>query len=100
MKTPYVVVVDFKIRPGGVDAFRRIMLEQARNSLAKEEGCHYFDVAVDPGDPAQFHLYEIYADEQAFATHRKYPHYHEFTAASTPLIEARTVRFFQRLALD
>lgn len=100
MKEPYVVVVDFKIRPDRVDEFRKVMLEQAASSLDKEEGCHYFDVAVDPGDPAQFHLYEIYADEQAFAAHRQCPHYHEFIAASTPLIAAKTVRIFRRLARD
>jgi (4S)-4-hydroxy-5-phosphonooxypentane-2,3-dione isomerase len=92
MNGTFVVIVDFKFKDGQSEAGRRVLLEQATNSLANEPGCERFDVVADPADPLRFWLYEIYADAAAFAAHQTYPHYHAFAAASTPLIDTKTVR--------
>ena len=36
-------------------------------------------------------LYEIYADEAAFAAHLKMPHFIEFDAATKAMIKGRTI---------
>jgi autoinducer 2-degrading protein len=97
MADQFVVVVDFRIKRDFIREFEHVMLKQAADSLALEPGCHYFDVVVDAGEPDLYHLYEVYTDAAAFAAHREYPHYHDFVAASTPLIESKVVRTFRRL---
>lgn len=76
----FVITVEFTVKAAHVAEFRSAMLEQARNSLAKESGCRQFDVCFDPKDEGRVFLYEIYDDEAAFQEHLKSPHFLDFDA--------------------
>lgn len=82
--TAFVVLVEFEIVPGKVDAFLEAVRVNAAASAANEPGCRKFDVLVDIDHPARANtvtLYEIYDDEAAFDTHRTMPHFADFSAA-------------------
>ena len=49
-------------------------------SLAREEGCHRFDIRQERRDPALFLLIEIYQDDEALQIHRESEHYLAFRA--------------------
>lgn len=82
--TAFVVLVEFEIVPGKLDAFMEIVRVNAAASARDEPGCRKFDVLRDIADPARANivtLYEIYDDEAAFDTHRTMPHYKVFSDA-------------------
>lgn len=89
--TPFAIIVDFHLRPGARAEFRRLIDANARQSAAVEPGCHRFDV-LEPQDEAdRILLYEIYADEAAFADHMTSAHFIQFDAESAPLVIGKSV---------
>ena len=91
----HVVLVEFRLKQGAAERFMPLMLHQAATSLASEAGCHRFDVCVDPAEARNVVLYEIYTDAAAFKTHLATPHFAEFNAAVSTLIDDKSVRQFE-----
>lgn len=88
---PYVIVVDFHVKPGSKSEFRRLLEENARTSCRAEPGCRRFDV-LEPADGVnRILLYEIYEDRRAFDHHLASPHFAKFDAESRPHIAAKNV---------
>lgn len=87
----YCIIVRTQLKPGNRERFLDAMLPNAQASVREEPGCHVFDVIEDRDTPDLFHLYEIYADEQALAAHKQTPHYKASREVVTPLIEAQNV---------
>ena len=69
----HVIIVRWRLRPDSVDAFERAMREHVAATRRTEPGCLQFDVAVDKQDPRTYHLFEVYADDQALEQHSKSP---------------------------
>jgi quinol monooxygenase YgiN len=90
------LVVEFRIKPGHIDAFDEAIRANARASVANESGCRQFDVCRDPADPALFFLYELYDDDAAIQAHLQSPHFLQMSAATAPWVEAKLVRKLQR----
>lgn len=88
-----VVLVEFDLNEGTVDAFMPLMRKQARTSLDAEPGCHRFDICSAPEDPSRVLLYELYDDRQAFDTHLASAHFRSFDAEVAPMVAAKSVRF-------
>lgn len=93
----FTVVVEFHIQPAHVLAFREAMVNNARQSVATEAGCHQFDVCCDPADPTLFFLYELYDSPEAFALHLKAAHFLDFDLATRHMVQSKQVRQLQRL---
>lgn len=87
----YVVIVDFRLKPGKRAAFRRLIDENARASVREEPGCRRFDVVEPTGEPDRILLYEIYDDRAAFDLHLKAGHFIAFDAASADVVAVKTV---------
>ena len=88
---PYVITVDFRLRPGAMASFRRLIDDNARASVRREPGCRRFDVLAPKDEPDRVMLYEIYDDRAAFEAHLKTPHFASFNAASAELVSEKTV---------
>jgi quinol monooxygenase YgiN len=89
--TGFVIVVDFKIKAGAMDAFRRLIDDNAQASVKDEPGCQRFDVLASRKDADRVLLYEIYDNRAAFDAHLKTPHFAQFNTASTALVADKTV---------
>ena len=84
----FTVMVSLRVKPDMVERFLDAIGENSRASRRDEPGCLRFDVHRDNDDPSHFILYELYADERAFADdHRGAPHYETWRAASAELLE-------------
>jgi (4S)-4-hydroxy-5-phosphonooxypentane-2,3-dione isomerase len=84
----YALIVSLRVKPGMTDRFRAAIEENSRACRRDEPGCLRFDVHRDVDDPNHYLLYELYADERAFAeAHRGAPHYQKWRAASAELLE-------------
>ncbi|MCS6878888.1 MAG: antibiotic biosynthesis monooxygenase [Geminicoccaceae bacterium] len=93
-----VVVAEFKVRPGQMDAFLPLLEQHARNSRAHEPGCLQFDVVRDGTDPDRAFVYEVYRDEAAFEEHKKAPYLAAFRERADPLLLERKVSVHRRVA--
>ena len=76
----HVVTVLFETTEVNSDSFREAVMQQAQNSLTREEGCRRFDVCQDPDQTTRFFLYEFYVDKAAFDLHLKSDHFQDFDA--------------------
>ncbi len=93
----YVITVEFQIDPSRVELFRVAMMNQAKNSLEREEDCHQFDVCFDEERPELCFLYEKYTDLAAFEHHRQTRHMAEFNETVTPWVQHKTVRAWNQV---
>jgi (4S)-4-hydroxy-5-phosphonooxypentane-2,3-dione isomerase len=89
----FVVTVDFRLKPGSLEQFRRLMDRNAIDSCALEPGCRRFDVMVPEGVADCIFLYEIYDDRAAFDAHLKTPHFDVFNRDSNDLVISKDVKF-------
>lgn len=87
----FVIVVDFRVKPGQMAAFRKLIDDNARASVRDEPGCSRFDVCANRKDQERILLYEIYDDRAAFDAHLKTRHFAVFNEASAPLVADKTV---------
>jgi autoinducer 2-degrading protein len=67
-----LVFVD--VKPECVEAFKKISVYNHDNTR-KEPGNVRFDVLQNNDDPTKFTLYEVFADADAAAAHKKTAHY-------------------------
>ena len=93
----YVIAVDFEIDPSKLDEFLPLMKANAAASVRDEAGCHLFEVCQDPDAPHHIFLYELYDDRAAFDAHLASAHFKNFDAATSDMLQAKTVRTFTRL---
>jgi (4S)-4-hydroxy-5-phosphonooxypentane-2,3-dione isomerase len=91
----WVVTVEFTIRPGCADPFLERLASQAADSLL-EPGCSQFDICVDPSDEHRVFLYEVYANQQAFADHLASAHFKKFDGATLPWVSSKSVAQWRR----
>lgn len=87
----FVIMVDFHLRPGTMDAFRGLIDANAIASFAEEPGCQRFDVLVPKGGGDRIMLYEIYDDREAFNAHLRTPHFAQFNQDSAALVMDKMV---------
>lgn len=92
----FVVLVHFEIQPGFEQQFHEAVKLQARNSVLMEEKCHVFDVCQSNSDEANFALYELYSDAEAFDVHLKSEHFLAFDQLVGPWIKDKTVQLLTR----
>jgi quinol monooxygenase YgiN len=87
----FVVTVTFEAYPEQAAAFLARVHTQAADSLANEEGCHRFDVCIDPRQPERVFLYEVYTDAAAFEGHLATAHFKAFDAEAGPMLRSKAV---------
>jgi quinol monooxygenase YgiN len=92
----FVIVAEFEVRPEGLERFLELAKTDASQSVAKEPGCHQFDVTVDRAGNRVL-LYEVYDDQAAFDAHLQTPHLAAFRAGIEPLVVSRNVRRLTRV---
>ena len=85
-----VVHVHVRVKPECVEDFRKICIENARNSV-KEPGVARFDVVQQADDPTRFVLVEVYRTADAPAKHKEPAHYATWRDVVAPMMaEPRT----------
>lgn len=90
----YAVCVTFTTHPGRMAAFLPLMRAQAETSLAREPGCHRFDICTAADAPDTLFLYELYSCRAAFDAHLASAHFRAFDASVAGLVAAKEVRLF------
>jgi quinol monooxygenase YgiN len=92
----FVIIAEFEVKPDRLERFLALATADASQSVAKEPGCHQFDVTVDQAANRVL-LYEVYDDEAAFDAHLQTPHLRTFRDGIEPLVVSRNVRRLTRV---
>lgn len=90
----FVVTVEFEVDGAQLGPFMREMVTNARASREREPGCLVFDVCVDPAQPTQVFLYELYIDAAAFEQHKREGHFLDFDHTVAPWLLRKVVRSY------
>ena len=85
------LVVDFKVKPGTKAQFLDIIREHASRTLENEEGCLRFDVCEPIEGGNRVFLYEVYADDAAFETHKASPILARTRERYADIVESRDI---------
>jgi autoinducer 2-degrading protein len=88
--TGFVVIVDFRLKPGAYGSFRDMVAANADASVRDEPGCRRFDIVVPRGVRDRVMLYEIYDDEAAFEEHCRSTHFERFDRESAGLVAEKS----------
>ncbi len=86
-----IVLVNVRVKPEHVEAFKEATIENARNSI-QEPGVAQFDVLQVSDDPTRFLLYEVYRSPDAPARHRETAHYNAWVAKVTDMLAEQRTR--------
>jgi len=87
-----VLFITLKIDPARLPDYLRLIEQQLDDVMTQEEGCLHFEVSLDKSEPATVYLYEVWASEAAFTTHRGGPVQSRFFAASEGMVMDRRRR--------
>jgi (4S)-4-hydroxy-5-phosphonooxypentane-2,3-dione isomerase len=87
----FVVLVDFRLKPGSQSGFRKLVDANATDSVRNEPGCRRFDVLEVQAQSDRVLLYEIYDNEAAFDEHCRTRHFLDFDKASAALVAEKIV---------
>ena len=87
----YVVLVQITVRLEMVAEFERLLLHNARESVARDPGCLRFDVSQDVDDPTRWILHEVYDTAESHAAHRQSPHFLAYDAFASEAVEEKIV---------
>ena len=92
---PYVVTVDFAIKPNFLSEFMDLISENAKASVTLEEHCLRFDVLTPISSEAdKVFLYEIYTSQAAFENHLTTQHYKKFDRATAHMVVSKSPKAF------
>jgi quinol monooxygenase YgiN len=63
-----------------------------------EPGCRFYQAYRDPAEPRVFHIFEIYEDEAAVATHGASEHFATYALGQAiPVLESRERAFYETI---
>jgi (4S)-4-hydroxy-5-phosphonooxypentane-2,3-dione isomerase len=91
VKPVHVVMILLTVKPELADEFERVLLHNARESVATDPGCLRFDVSQQADDPTRWMIQEVYERPEAHAAHRQSPHFFAFQAVADRAVVEKTV---------
>jgi quinol monooxygenase YgiN len=87
----YVVLVQIAVRPEMLSEFERLLLHNARESVAHDKGCLRFDVSQHVDDPTRWVLHEVYDAPESHAAHRQSTHFLAYDVFARDAVIERAV---------
>jgi quinol monooxygenase YgiN len=93
----YVVSATWTAEPGQEGVVLDAIEKLTPRSRA-EKGNVFYQAYQDPAEPSVFHLFEIYADEDAYAAHGASEHFAEFGhGQAIPVLAKRERAFYETI---
>lgn len=90
----HVLAVTWTAKPGNEDTVRGI-LERLGEASRQEPGCVTYTTHVNPENPREFFIYEMYRDADGLLAHQETDHFKELVLEKAiPLLEERVRKTF------
>ncbi len=85
----FTLIVKLKLKPGCMDKFMPLILENQRLSRQNEPGCRRFDVYRNNEEADTLAFVEEYDDEDAFKAHQGSAHFQAYFEAAKDMMAER-----------
>ena len=85
----FALLVTMRVKPGCMEDFKKLILENAEAARRDEPGCHGFKVLASNDDENTLYFYEEYTDEEAFKAHQAAPHFKKYFEAAKDMMADR-----------
>lgn len=85
-RAPILRMVQVTLNPDAAQAFRRIVVDEMKQAMAKESGVLAMYAATQKGQADAWYFVEIYADENAYTAHRQTPHFQSYLKETASLV--------------
>ena len=90
----YILAVTWTAKPGNEEEVLGL-LRRLREASNEEPGVITYEAHVDPENPRQFFIYEVYEDAGGLEAHQETPHFRELVLEKAiPLLEFRERKYF------
>ena len=90
----FAITAELEINPDQKGAFLQRLMRHRASCLETEEGCLRFDVLLPKDAENRVVLYEVYATEAAFDTHRVTPHFLAYRKDIEGMVISRKISEF------
>ena len=77
---------EIEVVPGQIEAYRAILGEEIRASVALEPGVIMLNAVVATDAPDSVRILEVYADQAAYEAHLKTPHFLKYKAETAHMV--------------
>jgi quinol monooxygenase YgiN len=84
-----VRIAQLEIDPAKLSEYTAAVREEMDDAVRLEPGVIAIYAVAEKNDPAKLHIFEIYTDERAYASHRETPHFKKYLATTQSMIRAR-----------
>ncbi|MFD1244264.1 putative quinol monooxygenase [Paralysiella testudinis] len=84
-------LAEITVKPEHNAAFRKIVMDEMRQSMAQERGVLAMYAVTLKNAPNEWRFFEIYADENVYLAHRQTPHFQGCLKATAEMVRARKV---------
>jgi antibiotic biosynthesis monooxygenase len=80
-------LVGVSVKPEYAARFRAVVLDEMKQSVARERGVLAMYAATDAKQPEKWYFFEIYADEAAYQAHRATPHFQNYLKQTADMVQ-------------
>jgi quinol monooxygenase YgiN len=87
----HVVSIQVTVKAELLEEFERVILHNARESVAHDKGCVRFDVSQAADDPTLWLYHEVYDGPEAHAAHRQSAHFLAYQAVEQRAVTDKRV---------
>jgi len=85
---PLVRMAELDIDPARLDAYTALLKEEIEASVRLEKGVLTLNAVAVKGQPSQIRILEIYADQAAYETHLKSPHFLKYKTGTADMVRS------------
>jgi quinol monooxygenase YgiN len=84
--SPIVRIAELEIHPDHLDAYCALLREEIEASVALEPGVLALNAVSLKNNPTSIRLLEIYANERAYQSHLRSPHFLKYKTQSAKMV--------------
>lgn len=88
-KMPFVRIAELEIDPAQLEAFKAAIAEGVEAAVRTEPKVLALYAVAERDRPNHIRVFEIYADEEAYAQHIQTAHFRKFFESTSPMVVSR-----------
>ncbi|WP_457391696.1 putative quinol monooxygenase [Roseateles sp. P5_E1] len=88
-KMPFIRIAELEIDPAQLEAFKAAIAEGVEAAVRTEPKVLALYAVAERDRPNHIRVFEIYADEEAYAQHIQTAHFRKFFESTSPMVVSR-----------
>ncbi|WP_037085312.1 putative quinol monooxygenase [Neorhizobium vignae] len=88
MSGKIVRIAELEIDPAQIDTYRALLAEEINASVENEPGVLMLHAVSEKERPEQLRILEVYADQEAYETHLRTPHFLKYKKCTADMVKS------------